>query len=239
MMQQVETFDFKVLGAGGDDLFNGYDMAIEAWGQDRADDKNGALLAMAYLWRRFGPPWRGGDDYKRLVDYTLTTDDPYVFLWLSLSGSGLACSMGYLAHESLRAEVDQPRRVWSECYVEWWNTMHPEFKSWEDTKETLEKMAEIYWRERYDEDVLAKACAAIGEFPGVPDHRQWRTDTGVVHRVNQALFDAMKELERPVYVRDCPVNLFGRCDESDTPAEQSKYAGYGVPKPAMDGLVST
>ncbi|KKM63052.1 hypothetical protein LCGC14_1515470 [marine sediment metagenome] len=236
-MQQVVKFGFKVYGAGGDDLFDGHDLAIEAWGKERAKDKNGALLAMAYLWRRFGPPWLGGDEYKSLVGYTLTTSDPHIFLWLHLSGCGLAYSVGYFAHKSIRAEAHRLMKEWCERYDEWWGTTHPEFAAWEDNEENQQKASVIYWQERDDKDVLAKARAAIGEFPDRHDSRCWRTDTGLVHRVNQAVFDALKELERPVYVRDCALNLFGRCDDTDDPAEPSKYAGFGVPKEAMDSLV--
>jgi len=227
-----------VSGAGGDDLFNGHDLAIEAWGKDRAKDKNSALLAMAYLWRRFGPPWRGGDDHKSLVDYTLTTDDPQIFLWLHLSGCGLAYSVGYLAHHSVRDEADRPIREWCKRYDEWWWASHPEFASLEENEDNQRKVSAIYWQERNDEDVLARARAAIGDIPKRLDHRHWRTSTGPVHRVNQAVFDALKELERPVYVRDCAINLFGRCADTDEPAEQSKYAGYGCDQDALERLIT-
>ncbi len=236
-MEQVVEFGFKVRGAGGDDIFDGPSLALEAWG-DRADDDNSALLAMAYVWRRFGPPWHGGDDHKSLVDYTLTTEDPHVFLWLHLGGSCLALSVGYLAHESIRAEVDRPINEWLRRYDDWWWTTHPEFASWEDTEESQEKMNTLYWQDREDKNVQAQSFAAIGAFPARLDNSKWRTDTGVVHRVNQAVFDALKELERAVYVRDCPINLFGRCNDSETPAERSRYAGYGVPKAAMDDYFS-
>ena len=233
-MEQVDDFAFKVRGAGGDEICNGHELAIEAWGKERADDDDSALLAMAYLWRRFGPPWRGGDNYKSLVDYTLTTEDPHVFLWLALKGCGLALSVGYLVHESIHQEAHRPMTEWCKRYDDWWYTTHPEFKAWEETEENRRKVRAVYWQERDNEDVLAAARAAIGEIPARVDRRQWRTKTGVVHRVNQAVFGAMKELERPVYVRDCPFNLLGRCADTDKPAEPSRYAGYGVPKAAMD-----
>lgn len=200
VVRQVDEFGFKVCGAGGDELFDGHDLAIEAWGRERAEDENGGLIAMAYLWRRFGPPWRGGDDHKSLVDYTLTTEDPQIFLWLHLGGSGLAYSVGYLAHESIREEADRPMADWCKRYEDWWR-------------------------------------AAIGESPDRTNPREWRTAGGLVYRVNRAVLDALRELERPVYVRDCALNLFGRCKDTYEPAERSLYAGYGVPKESMDKLV--
>lgn len=43
--------------------------------------------------------------------------------------------------------------------------------------------------------------------------------------------------KRPVYIRDVPINLFGRCNDSDRPAEPSKYAGLGVPIEEMDKIL--
>lgn len=232
-MEQLGDCEFKLSGASSDDICDAHQLAQEAWG-DIAKDKNSGLLAMAYLWRRFGPPWSGGDDHKSLVDYTLTTNDSHVFLWIHLSGCGLFYSVGYLAHEKIKQKFHEPMTAWCERYDEWWWTTHPEFESWEDFGENQKKVSEVYWNERMDNAVITKAEAVIGQSPSRQDSRAWRSDNGVLRRVNQAIFDAMKELERPVYVRDCAFNLFGRCDDSDTPAERSKYAGHGIPKEAMD-----
>ena len=42
---------------------------------------------------------------------------------------------------------------------------------------------------------------------------------------------------RPVYVRDGALEYPRRCKDADDAAPRSKYAGYGVPKEAMDALV--
>ncbi len=41
-------------------------LAVDAWGAEAIRNENGPLTAMAYLWRRFGPPWHGGDDRKEV-----------------------------------------------------------------------------------------------------------------------------------------------------------------------------
>lgn len=102
---------------------------------------------MAYLWRRFGPPWRGTDDYKKLAAWVLTTSDPAAFLELHLT-SWLSYSAAY--------SMD---------------------------------------RDLYD----------FGDTSAGPDLSNWRMVGRIVTRVNQALYDAMKELERPVYVRDVAI----------------------------------
>ena len=236
-MEQVSKFTEQVRGAAGDDIVDAHALAIEAWGE-RCEDNNSGLLAFAYLWRRFGPPWRGGDDHKSLVDYTLTTSEPDVFLWIHLSGSRLSLCAGYLAYESVGEEHRKPIVDWEVAFRQWWWDRHPEFESWEETEENQKKVAEMYWGDRMETRNIEAAEEQIGPFPIPSDPREWRTAGGTVRRVNQALFDAMQELLTPVYVRDVPINLFGRCEDTDTAAPRSKYAGYGVPQAAMDELLN-
>lgn len=235
-MQQAD-YKFGVCGAGRDEIVNGTNLAIEAWG-NRCKEKNSALLGFAYLWRRFGPPWHGTDDYKKLVGYDLTTPDEQVFLTLNLGGCGLYLSIGYLAHESIREEVNKPMVEWCRKYDEWWWKQHPEFMDWEETDENQRKVSKIYWEERGEDETVKKAIAVIGDSPPRLDNKKWQEDSGVVGRVNRALFEALKELDRPVYVRDCAINIFGRCDDSEDAVERSPYAGYGIPQEAMDALIS-
>lgn len=233
-MKQAD-YKFRVCGAGGDEIICGATLATEAWG-DRCKEKNSALMAFAYLWRRFGPPWAGTDDYKKLVGYDLTTTDEQVFLTLNLGGCGLDLSVGYLAHESIREEISKPMTEWCKKYDEWWWGEHPEFHELEETDENRKKVSETYWDERLKG--VKKAVAVIGYSPPRLDRKNWREDSGIIGRVNSVLFEALKELERPVYVRGCAINIFGRCDDSEDAAEWSPYAGYGIPQEAMDALIS-
>lgn len=223
-------------GAKGSDLVDGHDLAIEAWG-DRAKEKSSGLTAFAYLWRRFGPPWQGGDDHKELVSYWLTTADPGVVLTVGLSGSSLPYAIGYLAARSITDEHHKPLAEYHDKLADWiWN-QHPELHDLDETEENREKWANVYFREVANVGVLKRAKAEIGPSPKRSRPSEWKDAEGPVHQVNQALFDALKELERPVYVRDIPINIFGRCEGSDDAAERSEYAGYGIPKDAMDKWV--
>jgi len=239
-MKQPKEFGGRTTGAAADDIVDCHKLAIEAWG-DRCDEGNSALTAMAYLWRRFGPPIWGSDDHKDLCAYYLTTEDPRVFLWLHLGGSGLAISAGYVALEEIKEEIHRPEREWWKAYEEFWWKQHPEFEELEDTEENQEKVSTLFWDEQEREEMMGKAKNEIGECPGWwrrPENWRENEDGSLVKHVNQVLFDAMKELERPVYIRDVPINIFGRCnDDYEHAAKPSKYAGLGVPVEEMNKML--
>jgi hypothetical protein len=238
----------KASGAGGDDIVDGYKLATEVWGEDACSDYNGAAKAFAYLWRRFGPPWQGSDDYKDLVGYILTTPEPDVFLTLRLCVSGLKYSVGYLARTSIRGENEAAAIEWENKFRDWWwaqeVVLHPEYDKWKKwTKKRKEMISPKFWEDRTQPAIIKKAEKEIGKFPRRKyyDIKDWKKTRGVVHRVNAALVAAMKELLRPVYVRDVPINILGYCDHRqvyENAAEHSKYAGYGMNKEYLDKLIA-
>jgi len=234
-MKQPETFGGEISGASIDRIVNCCDLAKEAWGE-QCDEDNSALTAMAYLWRRFGPPIWGSDDYKDLCAYYLTTDDPRVFLWLHLDGTGLAISSGYVTLVEVQDEILKPEVEWYKAYDEWWWKQHPEFEEWEDTKANQKIIDKLFWAEQ--DEMRKKAQEEIGTLPRTRHPEHWRDyKDGLEKHINQVLFDAMKELLRPVYIRDCPINILGRCNDSEEPAEPSKYAGLGVPIKEMKKML--
>lgn len=244
-MQQVVTLPKGVRGAAGDDIFNGDDIAVEALGPD-VKAKNSGLLALAYLWRRFGPPWWGSDPHKDLCKYILTTPDPEVWLIVRTAGSSLDLGISYCKTEALQEEQATPFREWEKKFEAWWckeNGIDCD-KEWPEEidgkpNEELESIRERFWEDRMKSEVAKKAALEIGQYPRfLYDPKKWRDGNGVCRRVNQAIYDALKELLRPVYVRDVPINIFGRCNNADDPAEQSKYAGYGCDREAMEQLIA-
>jgi hypothetical protein len=244
-MKQVVEFKCKTRGAGGDDIVEGHDLAIEVWGEEACSDRNGGAKAFAYLWRRFGPPWHGSDNYKDLVAYYLTTPDPDVFLWLHPNGSGLKYAVGYIANVKIRDEMDAPIIKWEKDFENWWwkesQVKHPEWAGWKKwTKKRKEIAGHEYWEDRMKKTVIRKAEKEIGKFPRRPHvHLDgWKKAGPIVKRVNEALVAAMKELLRPVYVRDCPMNILGSCGESNDAAKRSIYAGYGMNKEKLDEMVA-
>jgi hypothetical protein len=231
-MKQAEDL-IDTSGAGKDDICDAHSLSVEVWG-DRCKDNNSSLIALSYLYRRFGPPIWGSDSYKDLCAYYLTTEDPKIFLWLHLGGNGLFLSTGYVVKNEIIEEIHKPINEWWKAYKDWWCKQHPEFEEWEDTEENRKKASELFWNEQ--EDLMDKAAEEIGKFPRRRSEN-WRENDGLIKHVNQVLFNAMKELERPVYIRDCAINIFGRCEDSDDPAPVSKYAGLGVPIEEMDKML--
>lgn len=238
-MQQLTDNDRKLCGAKGDEIVDGFTLAREAWGEP-CQQSNSGLMAFSYLWRRFGPPFRGSDPHKDLVSYTLTTKDPDVFLWITPSGSSLDLAVGYIADEKIRTAHNRPMVQWEKRFRAWHWKQNPEFETWKETKRNCERYNKRYWNARMDPKVMEQAKAVLGEYPArrMKMASDWRTGSRIQKRVNQALFDAMKELEKPVRVRDVAINIFGRCDYGRREAKESPYAGYPVPKEAMDGLLA-
>ena len=107
MMKQVTKINFnKYVGSSMDFIFSGPELALKAWGKEIKKENSG-LLAFPYLWRRFGPPFHGCDDYKDIVQYWLTTDNPSVILGLRLNTS-LEFSANYLITKELIEECNKP-----------------------------------------------------------------------------------------------------------------------------------
>ncbi|HUX02265.1 MAG TPA: hypothetical protein VMY35_14970 [Phycisphaerae bacterium] len=237
MKQQTGDFPEGVRGAAADGLVDAELLAKEAWGEACAVDGSG-YMALAYLWRRFGPPFCGCDELKDLACYVLTTENPGVFLVLRL-GAWLNLSAAYLASIPIHDEANRASNEWCRRYHDWWLDRHPELQALPDTPRGRQQRHDAYITDRLDKEVFRDAVAELGEEPE-SDPQRWREDDGVVRRVNQALFDAMRELSRVVYVRDCPLSILGPCDHPDgmTEAEVSRYAGFRVPKPAMDAEIA-
>lgn len=214
-----------VTGSKGASEFWGYDLANEIYGGDAGLEDSG-LTAFAYLWRRFGPPALGSDDHKGLASYYIGTPNPGVLLWLGVSAAPLAYAVGFLATEDVRDPIYGPQREWIGKAEQW-------------SREHGFGHAHGFYAAGEKQDV-ARMVADIGECP-MPDASKWRDPSEPCHALNAAVAEALEELRRPVYVRDVPINVFGRMagDEADEwePAERSKYAGYGVPVEAMDALL--
>ena len=203
-IRSLKLYPYPTRGAKGDELVQGYDLAVDVWGE-KAELKNSGLLALAYLHRRFGRPELLGDAHKDLFDYVLTTQDPEVYLTLALSGSCLAHSVGYMARPAIH-EIQEKR------YQDWENAA---WRFWCEHRPEEEHTGDAYWSARFsgwpngeEKDAL---IAIAGPFPRPAQAYQWRgKGNDIQRRVNTALVGTMKSLLRPVWVRDIRFNILGR-----------------------------
>ena len=225
-MRQVERLP-PCTGARSSSLYAGTRGAKAAYGDTDAS----GLVAFAYCWRRFGPPGWGSDDHKELAQYILCTSHADIFLALGLSASPLCYAVGYLVAKSFEKDWYAPLEQWELDFERWFMT-----QKLPSTKGTRPKQSFVQrcWEARFNTALVNAAEAAIGVYP----HARKRERHPVMQHV---LHEALVELLRPVFVRDVAINILGRVADEDLderePAPVSDYAGYPVPKDAMDALL--
>lgn len=207
-----------------------------------------------YLFRRFGPPIHGWDEYKEAVGYLLETEHPKLYLRISFRGAH--SSFGYLLSEELESELLResitPLLLWHEIFKNWcWEhyqffefypneVFHPQLDPKElktvdlwrsETGVTLDPFGTREfdrWIEQKREQ-LAKLYEAINPRP---PRQSPLVEGDMRSRVKAALIAAIEDLARPVRVRDVWISPTGQV-ASDDPiiaqeAERFKWAGYGI-----------
>lgn len=232
----------KLTGAGGDELVFVSELAREVYGYpprfgtaenpDPPNRENSGFTAFAYLYRRFGPPPVGSDDYKDLGRWILKTRDPEVYLTAYPSGSEAWLGFGYFITESLADLARKPRADYSERIESWYIENVPQGDA------TEEEYATAYWDEMYKFGDKKPIWSGKVECP------ESFVDPEIQARVVGALKHALLDLLRPTYVRDVRFNLFGRFDKttgnkpSGREAPYSHLAGWGVPVREMERRIA-
>jgi hypothetical protein len=221
-MRLAEEFPGRMTGAAAGPVADGHLLAREAWGFTKEQDWKGegprGDAAFAYLWRRFGPSPHGYDDHKELCCYYLGTPLDGCLLWVSPRGGSVGT--GYLITRDLNDRAERPRTLHWRKVAAW-------------AREHGRDPQAVFWQPK----ILARAEADVGRFPKWDDVRNWRTCRKVIRDINQALFDALRELLRPVAVRDLAINILGRCKTSCAEAPRSPLTGLGVPLEPMRALL--
>lgn len=244
-MRQMDILPARCLGAASGPLCDGYALAQTVYGP--ALGANSGLTAFAYCWRRFGPPWWGSDAHKDLVGYILGTSHPEVFLSLRLSASPLLYGVGYLVTQTLQRMCDAPYAAWEAQFASWWlaqkasaedHRVLAQAQACSDTAARATALSSVrahLWEARLSREVMDEAQTRLGRHPG-------RDPAAGRSLVEHAMQDALRELLRPMFIRDVAITILGRLrdddlDETQEQAACSPYAGYGVPKEAMDAQV--
>ena len=98
---------------GGSSVYDPDDAAREILGKPERDVRGDQVM---YLFRRFGYPIHGWDDYKSITGYFLTTPDPDIILWCKpYSSPDLSFGFGIsadLAQDAYRAAMTARGARW-------------------------------------------------------------------------------------------------------------------------------
>lgn len=84
---------------------------------DLTKDRYGNLFT--YMWRRFGPPPFGSDDYKEIANWFITTPMPHVYLGVNPNPSGLLYAFRYAVSSEIIQQLREPKREWRKAMQRW------------------------------------------------------------------------------------------------------------------------
>jgi len=216
----------KIGGAGSSDFCCCSKLADKVYGKLAGES---GIASFAYLYRRFGPPWFGSDPHKDIGQWVLTTPVKNIWLAVYSKTSDLRYCFGYRMPQSMDAAIMKPTSDWFAKWEKWF--MKNRYQQMKSEGKSEDEIANEY----YFQPAAKEFIKIAGQCPRRNKHRG--CDPVLVKQLNDAITFTMKDLLRPVYVRDVPMNICGQCDDADDAAEPSKYAGFGIPKDAMDKLV--
>jgi len=216
--------------------------------------------ALAYLYRRFGYTIWGSDPYKEICEYILTTPMDGVALSVRIKTH---VDFAYFIRKDFDrqclAEEREPVSKWmgrfvdwvnqqgydivdflqydeqiDEAFTRWWDKNHPHT---EDTDANNTELSALFRKE--NEDVWNKFIDLYKAIEPRPDADEIR-EGSVRWQIKQALCATMKDLLRPVQMRDVLINILGEFEpEGDEEDEETETyhneaprfhaAGNGVP----------
>ncbi len=216
----------------------------------------------AYLFRRFGYPNYGWDDYKELAKYILSTPLPDMVLKIvPYCGNSSDISFSFFitseAQRKIRnyelrdvllwqqrmfdwVESNNKLPGWLDNAMEYYKTQGLQFDSWRDAWDELATLhwnrqkpgkkpvaLGYLWRRRIERAYSKVEAAPRPHYKRSYDWREW-PDEDLAKAYNQAAYEALLDLKRPVEVQDIFIDAFGRVED---PGEMdildgSTSAGY-------------
>lgn len=215
---------------------------------DRVGIKSDRGNIMTYCWRRFGYPIFGWDEHKELCSWIISTPFSEVFLNVKPSKyfpfGTLFCSNFSSEYENC---LFGPRRKKQKRFGEWAKKILKQennpipFVTIFDSDEKLEhafgkwygndfesfyawntKRNELLWK-RWSEssDPEPDYLNNLHDFEKLPWHNPLRIG-------HYAIETAMRDLLRPVYIRDQAININGNYEGDLPEADIYEKAGYGI-----------
>lgn len=187
-----------------------------------------------YLFRRFGYPRFGWDGYKKLVRYNITTPMAGVILIAEPNVTG-ASTFGYMLrydiNQQCEKEEQKPYEGWKEQFEAWALKEHDIeiIRLFEQDNDKLNRMWQKWGADKEDSDFTSEKDAhnafftyqeairvkyvdmykEIATFPETTPIED-RSDDSIMKQCHIALCDAIRDLLRPVYVRDVLIDITGK-----------------------------
>jgi len=187
-----------------------------------------------YLFRRFGYPRFGWDGLKHLTVYHITTPMPGVLLTVEpdVTGDG---TFGYMLREDIdqacMEEEQKPYRDWYRQCEAWVlekkgieiiqtfeqdnNKLQRVWKAWaaahaaNDFKDQKEAETAFYEEQATLQIEYTDRYASIHPRPRMPSIEN-RPDDSIIKQCHTALCDTIRDLLRPVHVRDVMISIKGK-----------------------------
>lgn len=260
---QYVGIDFLVYGAAVGDGYT--DSVLTATCGERID--YGHLFA--YLFRRFGYPNFGWDDYKELAKYVLTTPHPGLVLSVvpyvgNDTNLHIRFHVPYPLYKKIEDWRSKPVAQWEKRAFSWqeqeglpswmdewiafcnrelpkfFKNIEAPFRGWRDTIPWMYVMGDskpphnvLYPQTKrafaFKGNVL-KTYSRVESRPAcrrrLPDWRQW-SESDPLRPLAEAAVIALKDLRRPVRVRDSAIDAYGNADDRYSKAvKEPACAGY-------------
>jgi hypothetical protein len=231
---------------------------LEAAAEEITEKLNAGDVFM-YLFRRFGYPKFGWDGHKRLVMYHITTPMPGVILMVEPDVTGaftFACIMRKDIAEEHEAEDRKPFEERYKRFEAWAiaakgvETMHV---CYEPDNDKLQRVWHTWCMANHVNDFETYGAAQrvfldeqekitetlMQEYAQIEPYAKhiplaYRPDDSIIKQVRNALCDTIKDLLRPVHVRDVMINIAGEVVWDETlnqdkdSVECAADAGCGV-----------
>ena len=182
----------------------------------KAADKYGSIPAgpaLLYLIRRFGYTEWGGDDHKEVCCYFLPTEisELYVSISVKWTNAWVSSSFSDGGEDSLywacETEARRPYQEWHERCRGWVAAQGRSFSG--------------NIRPTDEDEELREAYKTIEPFP--PNYIEPEPGS-LRHKVLTAFEEALRDLLRPVFVRDVPINIMGKVE----PVWSDKKEAYDI-----------
>lgn len=221
-------------------VLDDYDVLTRLFGEKNENGKQMYANAFVYFYRRFGAPINPCDEYKQLAFYCLTTDNPKYALTVSFGSFGFMSVFLYSTDKNLYWLIQKEQRqyIWdylrekekwvaeqdasyvspnlflnptkrelkklNKFFHQWQEVNRERLKSIQDNKE----LSELFQKE------MEEKYETIGKNYPIPAPEKNPFPTPLLDEGTKVLEASLRELLKPVFIRDTVCNILGEVIDS-------------------------